>query len=104
VKYSITTPSWLTASPASGSVTTSARTITFTVAQPWSRHLHRQYRLQQHDQWPREHHPRRDTDRQSEAIQAYGECFTPCLRQRQRRRHIRAGSGNLNRAISGVSA
>jgi Divergent InlB B-repeat domain len=31
VKYLITTPSWLTASPASGTVTTSARTITFTV-------------------------------------------------------------------------
>ena len=31
VKYSITTPSWLTASPASGTVSTSARTITFTV-------------------------------------------------------------------------
>jgi hypothetical protein len=31
VNYSITTPSWLTASPASGTVTTSAKTITFTV-------------------------------------------------------------------------
>jgi Divergent InlB B-repeat domain/Viral BACON domain len=31
VKYSITTPSWLTASPTSGTVTTSAKTITFTV-------------------------------------------------------------------------
>jgi hypothetical protein len=31
VKYSITTPSWLTASPVSATVTTSARTITFTV-------------------------------------------------------------------------
>jgi hypothetical protein len=31
LKYSITTPSWLTASPASATVTTSARTITFTV-------------------------------------------------------------------------
>jgi len=31
VKYSITTPSWLTASPGSGTVTTSAKTITFTV-------------------------------------------------------------------------
>jgi hypothetical protein len=31
VKYSITTPSWLTASSRSGTVTTSARTITFTV-------------------------------------------------------------------------
>jgi hypothetical protein len=31
VSYSITTPSWLTASSASGSVTTTAKTITFTV-------------------------------------------------------------------------
>jgi hypothetical protein len=31
VKYSITTPSWLTASPKSGTVTKSARTITFDV-------------------------------------------------------------------------
>jgi hypothetical protein len=31
VNYSITTPSWLTASPGSGTVTTSAKTITFTV-------------------------------------------------------------------------
>jgi Divergent InlB B-repeat domain len=31
VKYSITTPSWLTASSGSGTVTTSAKTITFTV-------------------------------------------------------------------------
>jgi Glycoside hydrolase family 44/Divergent InlB B-repeat domain len=31
VKYSITTPSWLTASSTSGTVTTSAKTITFTV-------------------------------------------------------------------------
>jgi hypothetical protein len=31
VKYSITTPSRLTASPASGTATTSGRTITFTV-------------------------------------------------------------------------
>jgi hypothetical protein len=31
VKYLITTPSWLTASPVSATVTTSARTITFTV-------------------------------------------------------------------------
>jgi hypothetical protein len=31
VKYSITTPSWLTASPKSGTVTKSARTITFEV-------------------------------------------------------------------------
>ena len=31
VKYSITAPSWLTASPVSATVTTSARTITFTV-------------------------------------------------------------------------
>jgi hypothetical protein len=31
VKYSITTPSWLTVSPGSGTVTTSAKTITFTV-------------------------------------------------------------------------
>jgi hypothetical protein len=31
VKYSITTPSWLTASSASGTVTTTAKTITFTV-------------------------------------------------------------------------
>jgi hypothetical protein len=31
VKYSMTTPSWLTVSPGSGTVTTSARTITFTV-------------------------------------------------------------------------
>jgi hypothetical protein len=31
VKYSITTPNWLTASSASGTVTTTARTITFTV-------------------------------------------------------------------------
>jgi hypothetical protein len=31
VKYSITTPSWLTASSKSGTVTTSAKTITFTV-------------------------------------------------------------------------
>jgi hypothetical protein len=31
VKYSIITPSWLTASPESGIVTTSAKTITFTV-------------------------------------------------------------------------
>jgi len=31
VRYSITTPSWLTASSTSGTVTTSARTITFTV-------------------------------------------------------------------------
>jgi hypothetical protein len=31
VKYSVTTPSWLTASPASATVTTSAKTITFTV-------------------------------------------------------------------------
>jgi hypothetical protein len=31
VKYSITTPSWLTASSTSGTVTTSAKTITFTI-------------------------------------------------------------------------
>jgi hypothetical protein len=31
LKYSITTPRWLTASPASGTVTTSAKTITFTI-------------------------------------------------------------------------
>jgi hypothetical protein len=31
VKYSITTPNWLTASSASGTVTTTAKTITFTV-------------------------------------------------------------------------
>src|SRR5262249_39710065 len=31
VNYSITTPSWLTASPTSGTVTTSPKTITFTV-------------------------------------------------------------------------
>jgi hypothetical protein len=31
VKYSITTPSWLTASSTSGTVTTTAKTITFTV-------------------------------------------------------------------------
>jgi hypothetical protein len=31
IKYSITTPSWLTASPKSGTVTTSAKTITFTI-------------------------------------------------------------------------
>ena len=31
MKYSITAPSWLTASPASKTVTTSAKTITFTV-------------------------------------------------------------------------
>ena len=31
VKYSVTTPSWLTASPGSGTVTTSAKTIAFTV-------------------------------------------------------------------------
>jgi len=31
VKYLITTPSWLTASPKSGTVTTSAETITFTI-------------------------------------------------------------------------
>jgi hypothetical protein len=31
VKYSITTPSWLTASPKSGTVTKSAKTITFTI-------------------------------------------------------------------------
>jgi hypothetical protein len=31
VKYSVTTPSWLTASPASATVTTTAKTITFTV-------------------------------------------------------------------------
>src|SRR6516164_5050548 len=31
VKYSITTPSWLTASSTSGTLTTSAKTITFTI-------------------------------------------------------------------------
>jgi hypothetical protein len=31
VKYSITTPSWLTASPRSGTATKSAKTITFTI-------------------------------------------------------------------------
>jgi hypothetical protein len=31
VKYSIIAPSWLTASPGSGTVTTSAKTITFTI-------------------------------------------------------------------------
>jgi hypothetical protein len=51
-------------------------------------HLHRQYRLQQHDQQPREHDPRCDTDRQSEAIPAFGDCLTHYLRHRQRRWHI----------------
>jgi hypothetical protein len=40
VKYSITTPSWLTASSTSGSVTTTAKTI------PWAGQPHQQYRLQ----------------------------------------------------------
>ena len=48
----------------------------FEGAQPWARHLHRQYRLQQHDQQTREHDPHCDTGRQSEAIPAFGDCFT----------------------------
>ena len=57
-------------------------------AQPWAEHLHRQYWLQQHDQQPREYDPRRDTGRQSEAIQTFGDCFAHCRRHRQRRWHI----------------
>ena len=92
VKYSITTPSWLTASSKSGTVTTSAKTITFTInssahsLQPNTYVNNINFNNTTNNQGNTTR--ARDADRQPQGIHDYGQGLAQCRRHGQRRWHI----------------
>jgi Viral BACON domain len=89
VKYSIATPSWLTASSASGTLTTSAKTITFTISSSADKLSPTTYvnSISFNNTTNSQGNTTRvaNAQCQPEGLQAYGEGVTRCRRHGQRR-------------------